>query len=191
MSLKEYKKKRDFSKTPEPKGKEKKKKTKNQGKFIVQKHDASRLHYDFRLEINGVLKSWAIPKGPSMNPEEKHLAVATEDHPLEYLNFEGIIKEGYGKGAVIIWDRGTYKNLKDISMDKAYKKGDIKIELRGKKLKGGFALINSKFNGKKKNWILIKIKDKYAKKQDILKKDKSVKSGKTIKQIKKNENRKS
>jgi len=150
------------------------------------------LHYDFRLEISGVLKSWAIPKGVSLNPQEKRLAVETEEHPIEYANFEGIIKEGYGKGIVLIWDKGTYKNIKKDSIKKSYKDGEIKIELKGEKLNGKFALINSKLFGKKENWLLIKMKDKYANSEkDVLKQDKSVKSKKTIKQLEKNENQKS
>ncbi len=180
MGLKEYRKKRKFSKTPEPKGKEKKSK---KPIFVVQKHDARNLHYDFRLEIKGVLKSWAVPKGPSMNPEQRRLAIETEDHPVEYAKFEGVIPEGlYGAGTVMVWDKGTYRNVSDKhdSMEKAYKKGHISIELKGKKLKGGFGLIKTK-----RGWLLIKAKDKHASKADILKKAKSAKTGRTLKQIEK------
>ncbi len=155
--------------------------------FVIQKHDASTLHYDFRLEINGVLTSWAIPKGPSLSPKNKRLAIMTEDHPLSYANFEGVIPSGeYGAGPVLIWDRGTYKNIKQkngktIPMKKCLEEGHIEIELQGKKLQGSFAIV--KFRGKK-NWLLIKMQDTYANNQkNILKEDQSVKSHKTLKEI--------
>lgn len=182
MSLKKYKKKRDFKKTPEPKGVVKK--DKGQLKFVVQKHDARNLHYDLRLEVNGVLKSWAVPKGPSMKPSEKRLAVMTENHPMNYRKFEGVIPEGnYGAGVVMVWDEGTYsvlgckdKKESEKAMKSGLKKGAVAIVLNGKKLKGGFSL--AKMKGK--NWLLIKRKDEYVSKKDILKKDKSVLSGKTM-----------
>ena len=180
MGLKEYRKKRKFSKTPEPKGKAKKSKT---SIFAVQKHDARNLHYDFRLEINGVLKSWAIPKGPSMDPKQRRLAIGTEDHPMDYASFEGVIPEGlYGAGIVMVWDKGTYRNVSEKydSMKESYKKGHISVELKGKKLKGGFALIKTP-----RGWLLVKRADKYASKSDVLKKTKSAKTGRTLKQIKK------
>ncbi len=150
----------------------------------MQKHQASHLHYDFRMKIKGVLKSWAIPKGPSMNPQEKRLAVAVEDHPLSYINFEGIIPEGeYGAGAVLVWDLGKYKTIGEDGIEKQYKNGKMKFNLEGKKLKGGFALIQTKIGGKDKNWLLIKEKDRYALKKDILKEEKSVKSGRKIKDL--------
>lgn len=185
--LEKYKEKRDFSKTPEPE---------NNGPitegnlFVIQKHAASRLHYDFRLEINGVLKSWAVPKGPSTDPEVKRLAVETEDHPLSYANFEGVIPKGeYGAGPVIIWDTGTYTdiNKKDgklISMEESYKNGHIVINLHGHKLKGGWALIQAKIAGKPKNWLLVKEKDEYANKPENPESlDKSVVSEKTLEQV--------
>lgn len=167
MVLKEYKNKRDFSKTPEPEGKDKGK-IGNRLSFVVQEHNATRLHFDFRLEVDGVLKSWAIPKGPSMNPEDKRLAVMTEDHPLEYSAFEGIIPEGeYGAGEVIVWDKGPYKNIQEedgeeVPIDKALEKGHIEVELEGVKLKGKFSLIRTNFRGEKKNWLLVKMRDEYA-----------------------------
>lgn len=184
MSLETYKQKRNFKKTPEPKGKRKSSKTHI---FVVQKHDASHLHYDFRLEIDGVLKSWAVPKGPSLDPSNKRLSIETEDHPMDYGNFEGIIPEGnYGAGTVMVWDKGNFKNItekdeKPITSKQAYEKGHIKFILKGKKLKGEFSLVN--FKGK--NWLLIKEKDVFASKKDILKDSKSAKSGKTLEQIKK------
>lgn len=190
MALTLYKKKRSFTATPEPTGG---KAGKGALRFVIQKHDASRLHYDFRLEMEGVLKSWAVPKGPSLNPEDKRLAMMVEDHPYDYKDFEGIIPEGnYGAGTVIVWDEGTYEPL-DPSGDKAkdekallkaLKAGSLKVNMHGHKLKGEFALV--KLKGKEDNaWLLIKHRDKYAKETDITKKDKSVVSGKTIAQTEK------
>ena len=144
MALKEYKKKRTFGKTPEPTGGKPSAKTLH---FVVQKHDATRLHYDFRLEMQGVLKSWAVPKGPSMNPEDRRLAMMVEDHPYDYKDFEGIIPEGnYGAGTVIIWDQGTYGSLEEEgtkekeekSLLRQLKAGSLKFKLNGTKLKGEF-----------------------------------------------------
>ncbi len=162
MSLKAYKQKRDLKKSKEPAATLRKKRI-GALHFVVQKHAATRLHYDFRLEMEGVLKSWAVPKGPSMNPKEKRLAIQVEDHPLGYKDFEGIIPEGYGAGAVIVWDRGTY------TLDEAKKKS-FHITLHGKKLKGGFALVNFR----DKQWLLIKSSDRYATTEDITAKDRSV-----------------
>ncbi|MCS3797496.1 DNA ligase D [Niastella sp. OAS944] len=189
MSLAKYKQKRSFTKTPEPEGK--KKAASGTLRFVVQKHDASRLHYDFRLEMEGVLKSWAIPKGPSLNPDDKRLAMMVEDHPFDYKDFEGIIPEGnYGAGTVIVWDEGTYEPM-DFEGDakKAEKhllaqlhKGDVKITLHGQKLKGSFALVHIK--GKEDNaWLLIKKRDKYASTTDVTKKAKSVQSGMKLEQV--------
>ncbi len=179
--LKKYKEKRDFKKTPEPTSSEKI--SSNKPRFVIQKHDASRLHYDFRLEVNGVLKSWAIPKGPSMDPRQKRLAVPTEDHPIDYIDFEGIIPKGnYGAGTVIVWDTGTYQNLKkNIPMDKAIEEGHVDIQLEGEKLKGGYALIQTG-KGNKKFWLLFKKKDEYAnsKSDALIDKPESVLSGRTI-----------
>lgn len=190
MGLTKYKQKRSFNKTPEPEGKQKK--SNGSLHFVVQKHDASRLHYDFRLEMQGVLKSWAVPKGPSLNPEDKRLAMMVEDHPYDYKDFEGIIPEGnYGAGTVIVWDEGTYEpmlmtegNTKEQEKEllKELKKGDLKVVLHGKKLKGAFALVHIKAR-EENAWLLIKKKDKYAKEIDITKKDKSVQSGKKLEQV--------
>jgi bifunctional non-homologous end joining protein LigD len=190
MGLTEYKKKRSFNKTPEPEGKNKA--SNGALHFVVQKHAASRLHYDFRLEMRGVLKSWAVPKGPSLNPEDKRLAMMVEDHPYDYKDFEGIIPPGnYGAGTVIVWDEGTYEPLLPVEGDikqqekellKELHKGDLKIVLHGQKLKGAYALVHIK--GKEENaWLLIKKKDKYAKSTDITKKDKSVVSGMKLEQV--------
>lgn len=186
MSLKEYKDKRDFRKTPEPKGK---KKSSGEDVFVVQKHDASHLHYDLRLEVGGVLKSWAVPKGPSLNPKTKRLAVMTEDHPVDYADFEGVIPEGYGAGTVMVWDEGTYENLSErdgegISMAEGLEKGHVKFELKGKKLKGAWDLIKTGMGGSEKNWLLIKEKDEHASEKDILEeKPDSAKSGKSLEEI--------
>lgn len=178
-----YAQKREFTKTPEPKPKVKRSKNKNI--FVVQQHHASHMHFDFRLEMDGVLKSWAIPKGPSLDPKVKRLAALTEDHPLDYATFEGIIPEGYGAGTVIVWDQGTYTNLTEehghpCSMPQAFKNGHIKITLKGKKLKGDFVLMHFK----DKNWLLIKLADKYVSTQEpVVEKPRSVRSRKTIKTL--------
>ncbi|MUP44389.1 DNA ligase D [Gramella sp. BOM4] len=163
MSLDEYLKKRDFTKTPEPKGSFKK--GTNQLRFVVQRHQASRLHYDLRLEIEGTLKSWAVPKGPSMNPKDKRLAVHTEDHPIEYLDFEGTIPKGnYGAGEMHIWDQGTYQTEAGNSEEllRQYKKGDLKLEFSGDRLKGKFALVRTGSGEKNNQWLLIKKNDEYS-----------------------------
>jgi bifunctional non-homologous end joining protein LigD len=154
MTLASYRKKRSFGKTPEPKGRRSPKKTSS--RFVIQKHHARNLHYDFRLEVDGVLKSWAIPKGLPKRAKDKRLAVQTEDHPLEYLHFEGEIPEGhYGAGTVEIWDEGKFLNLKkELSLKSALKRGQVEIYLEGKKYKGGYALIHFK----EKNWLIIKMK---------------------------------
>ncbi|MCW3110941.1 MAG: ligase, partial [Segetibacter sp.] len=186
MALDEYKKKRSFNKTPEPVGGAS---TVNELKFVVQKHAASHLHYDFRLELKGVLKSWAVPKGPSLNPEYRRLAMQTEDHPYNYKDFEGIIPKGqYGGGTVIVWDEGTYetpsidekdKKAQEHSLTGQFYKGEMLFTLHGHKLKGKFALIKDKSKGDN-SWYLIKVKDSHAAKTDVTKKDKSVLSGLSI-----------
>jgi DNA ligase D-like protein (predicted 3'-phosphoesterase) len=186
--LKKYKDKRDFKKTPEPISS--KKTSLKSPRFVIQKHDASRLHYDFRLEVNGVLKSWAIPKGPSTDPSQKRLAIPTEDHPLDYIDFEGIVPEGnYGAGTVIVWDIGTYKNIaledREISsMERKIEDGHVDIQLEGKKLKGGFALIRTG-KGERKFWLLLKKKDSEADPEhDILiDRPESALSGRTIEEV--------
>jgi len=191
MALATYRKKRSFSHTPEPKGG---KPTGQQLHFVVQKHDASRLHYDFRLEMDGVLKSWAVPKGPSTDPSVKRLAMMVEDHPYDYRNFEGIIPKGqYGGGTVIVWDEGVYEPAEGRFTDKRSKekdllsqlrKGKIVFVLKGKKLKGEYALVKSSYQGDN-SWLLMKVKDKYARATDITRKARSVISGKTIAEMEK------
>lgn len=186
-SLKEYQAKRNFKKSPEPsgKGKPKVKPDARPGEhfFCVQKHLASHLHYDFRLEHNGVLLSWAVPKGPSLNPQDKRLAMRVEDHPLDYGTFEGVIPEGYGAGIVMLWDRGTWKPEVD-DVDAALEKGDLKFTLEGVKLKGSWVLVRTRggpnaragANGESRSWLLIKHRDEWAGNVDVTKLDKSVKS---------------
>jgi bifunctional non-homologous end joining protein LigD len=189
MALEKYKEKRDASKTPEPFGG---KGDKDVLRFVIQKHAASHLHYDFRLEMEGVLKSWAVPKGPSTDPDVKRLAMMVEDHPYDYRNFEGIIPQGeYGGGTVIVWDEGTYapmepegktKAAHDKQLRRGLHSGKIKFILKGKKLKGEFALIKAHGRGEN-GWLLMKLDDKYASTEDITKKDKSVISKKTLEQV--------
>jgi DNA ligase D-like protein (predicted 3'-phosphoesterase) len=185
MDLSRYNLKRDFNSTPEPKSEVEK--SKKELIFVVQKHAASQLHYDFRLEMNGVLKSWAIPKGPSMNSEEKRLAIMVEDHPYAYKDFEGTIPEGnYGAGNVIVWDNGTYTlagEQKKESVEDQFKSGlqngHLSFILDGKKLKGEFALVKLKIK-QKDAWLLIKKDDEYASESDVLLKNESVISGLTL-----------
>jgi bifunctional non-homologous end joining protein LigD len=195
MGLATYRKKRNFSKTAEPTGGRPEDEALH---FVIQKHDASHLHYDFRLEMEGVLKSWAVPKGPSTDPSIKRLAMMVEDHPYDYKNFEGIIPKGqYGGGTVIVWDEGTYEPAEGEfsskkEMDKYLRnqlhKGKLHVIMHGKKLKGEYGLIKSSYKDEK-SWLLFKVKDKYAKETDITKKDKSVISGKTIPQMEKSPDR--
>ena len=189
MPLEEYRRKRKFSETPEPVGRVRREIRRRI--FVVQKHDASRLHYDFRLAINGVLVSWAVPKGPSMNPADKRLAIRTEDHPLEYADFEGVIPEGqYGAGPVMVWDKGTYEPEADIPPDKQLARGKIDVMLQGKKLGGGFTLLQtgkrSAGPNDRKRWLLIKHRDEYADPSwdiDNPELDRSVLTGRTLKEI--------
>jgi len=168
VPLTEYKKKRDFESTPEPMGSSRPKDSGKELSFVVQKHQASHLHYDFRLEWKGVLLSWAVPKGPSLNPSDKRLAMPVEDHPLDYGGFEGVIPEGqYGGGTVMIWDRGSWEpEVPDV--DKALRAGDLKFSLHGTKLRGSWALIRTVIGGSSRTkWLLIKHKDRYASAKDI------------------------
>ena len=160
MPLTTYQKRRNFAKTSEPAG-EQNSASSSQLVFVIQKHQASHLHYDLRLEIDGVLKSWAVPKGVSRNPKDKRLAIVTEDHPIAYKDFEGTIPEGeYGAGIVEIWDRGTYKNLRSLSMAESFADGKIQIEFKGKKITGDYTLVRIKnFQDTKKDadmWLIIK-----------------------------------
>ena len=174
MPLHEYKRKRDFTKSPEPAGDEEKSKRERKGKplyFCVQKHLASHLHYDLRIEHEGVLMSWAVPKGPSLDPKTKRLAMHVEDHPIEYGDFEGVIPEGYGAGIVMLWDQGTWTpHTEDVNA--SLKKGDLKFTLDGYKLKGSWVLVRTRGWGKNakndgRSWLLIKHKDEWAGDLDI------------------------
>ena len=193
-----YQSKRDFSRTPEPSNKTKKKinnKRKTNPLFVVQKHDASHLHYDFRLEIDEVLVSWAVPKGIPTK-KEKHLAIMTEDHPMDYARFEGTIPQGeYGGGTVMVWDIGTFKNIKTkngklVPISTALKNGQIEVQLDGKKLQGNYALIRyagSSFGAdEKKQWLMIKMHDQPGAPRSKSN-QRSALTGRTMKQIAKEE----
>jgi bifunctional non-homologous end joining protein LigD len=186
MPLETYRAKRNFERTQEPKGEPRKSHPAPELSFVVQKHQATQLHYDFRLEWNGVLLSWAVPKGPSPDPTVKRLAMAVEDHPLEYGGFEGIIPEGeYGGGTVMVWDRGTWEP-ESPDVDAALEKGDLKFTLHGKKLKGSWVLVRTRGFGKssKPSWLLIKHKDQYAASDDLsAAKPKSVLSNRLMAEI--------
>jgi bifunctional non-homologous end joining protein LigD len=169
--LTEYRGKRNFDITAEPKGVRSGKTSSTELLYVIQKHQASHLHYDFRLEWRGVLLSWAVPKGPSLDPSVKRLAAQVEDHPVEYGGFEGVIPEGeYGGGTVMLWDRGTW-TPEDPDVDAALKKGELKFTLFGKKLRGSWVLVRTKLGyggSKKPQWLLIKHRDRYASSEDIL-----------------------
>lgn len=189
--LGEYRRKRDFRKTKEPRGEGRGKKGR---RFVIQKHAASSLHYDFRLEAEGVLKSWAVPKGPSTDPRDKRLAVPTEDHPLDYRDFEGVIPEGeYGAGAVIVWDRGTYRNLteddgEEVPVGEAIERGHLKFWLEGEKLKGGYALTRIG-KGKDVRWLLVKMDDEEAdaRRNPVSTQPGSVLTGRTVEEVEREE----
>src|SRR3954468_20784216 len=184
--LSQYQAKRDFTKTAEPSGAARVKPA-EQLRFVIQKHAASRLHYDLRLETDGVFKSWAVTKGPSLDPRDRRLAVEVEDHPLDYGDFEGTIPKGqYGGGTVQLWDRGYWESD---DPEKGYKKGDLKFTLHGNKLHGSWVLVrmrNDRIGGKRTNWLLIKHRDDFAregKANDVLDADESVASGRSMDQI--------
>ena len=161
-SLTEYKQKRKFDKTPEPGPT--RKKTKTGRMFVVQKHRATQLHYDFRLEVDGVLKSWAVPKGPSLDPTVKRLAMQVEDHPVDYAKFEGVIPEGeYGGGTVMVWDYGTYEPENTDDVASALRKGELKFSLDGQKLKGSWVLVRTR----DRQWLLMKHRDYYTTEADV------------------------
>jgi DNA ligase D-like protein (predicted 3'-phosphoesterase) len=188
-ALEEYRAKRDFRRTPEPAGR-RRRRVKGPPRFVVHKHDATRLHYDFRLEVGGVLKSWAVPKGPSLNPADKQLALPTEDHPLDYAEFEGVIPEGqYGAGAVLVWDTGTYRNATErnghpIPVEDAIEQGHASVWLNGEKLRGGFTLTRIR-RGKNEAWLLIKGRDEGAdrRRKPVRSQPASVRSGRTLEEV--------
>lgn len=190
MPLQKYNAKRTFEETPEPAGKSHRRKHKQPLVFVVQKHDASHLHYDFRLELDGVLKSWAVPKGPSLNPADKRLAMMVEDHPFDYRTFEGIIPEGnYGAGRVIVWDQGKYHAVRtddpaeseELLRDEL-ERGRLHFVLEGDKLRGEYSL--HKMNGAEENaWLLIKKRDAFASTADVTAEDRSVRTGRTLEDV--------
>jgi len=201
-SLSEYERKRDFSKTSEPSGKGTRKGSKGRPKrrhprFTVQKHKATSLHYDLRLEVDGVLASWAVPKGPSLDPRDKRLAMRTEDHPMDYLEFEGVIPKGeYGAGPVIVWDRGVFENISEtrrgeqLTLEQALEKGDIKLFLLGEKLRGAYALVRTRTDDRgREQWLLIKKRDEGAdaRRRPTSSQPESVLTGRTIEQVLKEE----
>lgn len=196
--MKTYSEKRDFSKTKEPKAGSYKNKE-ERPIFVIQKHEATNLHYDFRLEIDNSLKSWSVPKGPSTNPSVKRMAIPTEDHPLAYADFEGTIPEDqYGGGTVMIWDRGTIESIKKdeegnpVSLEESYKMGNVEVVLKGKKLKGGYTIIRMKGGKMRGNWLLMKQDDTYAdaRKNPVETETKSVVTGRSMEEITKGEKEK-
>ena len=204
--LEGYRRKRDFSRTSEPAGKAKSDARKGgkrkrpakrrHPRFSIQKHAATSLHYDLRLEVDGTLASWAIPKGPSLNPADKRLAMRTEDHPLEYLEFEGVIPKGeYGAGPMIVWDRGVFENVSEtrggesLSLNEALEKGDLKLFFLGEKIRGAYALVRTSKPGERERWLLIKKKGEGAdaRRRPTSTQPESVLSGKTIEQVREEE----
>jgi DNA ligase D-like protein (predicted 3'-phosphoesterase) len=200
--LSEYERKRDFAKTPEPGGKKRKRGSKAKGKtrgprrrhprFTIQKHSARSLHYDLRLEIDGVAASWAIPKGPSLDPRDKRLAMRTEDHPLKYLEFEGVIPKGeYGAGPMIVWDRGVFENISEtrkgepLTLAEGLEKGDLKVFLLGEKIRGAYALVRTSKPGERESWLLIKKKGEGAdaRRKPTSTQPESVLTGRTIEDL--------
>ncbi|MDP9228135.1 MAG: DNA ligase [Actinomycetota bacterium] len=195
--LREYERKRDFSKTREPSGRPSGKRAGSKAKrrhprFTIQKHAATSLLYDLRLEVDGVLASWAVPKGPSLDPRDKRLAMRTEDHPMDYIEFEGVIPKGeYGGGPVIVWDRGVYENISKtrsgtpLTMEEALEKGDIKVFLLGEKVRGAYALVRTSDPGEREQWLLIKKKGEGAdaRRRPTSSQPESVLTGRTIEQV--------
>ncbi len=198
QKLSTYQSKRDFAKTSEPSGDEVEFEWAGERPiFVIQKHQASTLHYDFRLEVDGVLKSWAVPKGPSTDPSQRRLAMPTEDHPLAYADFEGVIPEGeYGGGTVLVWDRGSYRNLKEEEEGEEASKpvsqqiedGHVTVWLEGEKLSGGYALVRTG-KGDDARWLLIKMKDDGAdaRRNPTSTEPKSVKTGRTLDEVREEE----
>lgn len=187
-SLDSYRRKRDFARTREPRPR---RGARGGWRFVVQQHAARSVHFDFRLEVDGVLVSWAVPKGPSLNPRHKRLAIRTEDHPVAYASFEGVIPKGqYGAGRVIVWDRGTYRNLladkpRPATMRTALRRGLLEIALSGRKLRGGFALTRIRGAGQGSQWLLVKRNDARAERRrnPVTSDPRSVRSGRTVREL--------
>jgi DNA ligase D-like protein (predicted 3'-phosphoesterase) len=191
MSDSEYREKRDFRRTPGPKGSGRRRRRSTAPIFVIQQHAARSMHFDFRVEADGVLKSWAVPKGPSTNPKDKRLAMPTEDHPMEYSDFEGVIPKGeYGAGSVIVWDRGTYENMtvdrggREIPVAEAIDDGELKLRLHGEKLTGNYVLVRTGGGGRER-WLLIKERGEGAdaRRKPARTQPESVLSGRTLKQV--------
>ncbi|MFW6107166.1 MAG: DNA polymerase ligase N-terminal domain-containing protein [bacterium] len=188
--LRAYRERRDFDTTSEPEGSDPAE-HKDEPIFVIQKHAARTTHYDFRIEVDGVLKSWAVPKGPSTAPRDRRLAIPTEDHPLDYAHFEGVVPpDEYGAGPVIVWDTGTYRNIKEHGepggMSQALASGHVEIWLEGKKLRGGYALIRTgKDRRERERWLLVKMKDEAADpaRDPVADEPQSVLSGKTVEDV--------
>jgi DNA ligase D-like protein (predicted 3'-phosphoesterase) len=190
--LRRYRSRRDFRRSPEPRGRAGGFRKDRNPVFVVQEHDATRRHWDFRLEVGGVLRSWAVPKGPSTDPRDKRLAVATDDHPLEYADFEGVIPEGeYGGGAVIVWDAGPYRNTsrdddgEPLDLARALARGRAEVWLEGRKIRGGYALVHAKPGGDEDAWLLVKEKDEGAdaRRHPTSTEPESVLSGRTVEEV--------
>ncbi|MGH2698848.1 MAG: DNA polymerase ligase N-terminal domain-containing protein [Actinomycetota bacterium] len=181
--LQGYRSKRDLRRSPEPSGRPRRR-ARGDSRFVIQKHAARSLHYDLRLEAGGVLKSWAVPKGPSTDPRDKRLAQEVEDHPLEYAEFEGVIKEGYGAGEVIVWDAGTYRSLTDGPVEAALENGHLSVWLEGEKLRGGWTLRRIR-GGAKPQWLLVKRRDEVAdaRRNPVSTQPESVRTGRTIEDL--------
>lgn len=191
----EYERKRDFEKTSEPRPKRRPRRAKHP-RFVIQKHSARSLHYDLRLEIGGGLASWAVPKGPSLDPRVKRLAMRTEEHPLEYLEFEGVIPKGeYGAGQMIVWDRGVFENISEtrrgepLTLEQGLEKGDLKVFLLGDKVRGAYALFRTSEPGEREQWLLVKKKGEGAdaRRNPVSTQPESVLSGKTIEDLRQSE----
>jgi DNA ligase D-like protein (predicted 3'-phosphoesterase) len=182
--LDQYRSKRDFRRTREPSGRQQPPHRQGEPRFVIQKHAARSLHYDLRLEVGGVLKSWAVPKGPSTDPREKRLAVEVEDHPIDYADFEGVIGSGYGAGQVIVWDTGTYRGLTEGPIEKALEQGHLSFWLEGQKLRGGWTLQRTRA-GAKPQWLFIKRRDEGAdaRRNPVNTQPQSVRSGRTVEDL--------
>jgi DNA ligase D-like protein (predicted 3'-phosphoesterase) len=189
-----YRSRRDFRRTPEPSGRGEDPALEKDGNpfFVIQQHRARTEHYDFRLEVEGVLRSWALPKGPSTDPADRRLAVATEDHPIDYADFEGVIPEDeYGGGTVIVWDAGPYSNRStnedddELPLPEALQRGQAEVWLEGRKIRGGYALVHSKMRGDERNWLMVKMKDDEAdgRRNPVSTEPESVLSGRTIEDV--------